>query len=75
MCIAKIREKWINSYKETHNFYGILFLKFLQNINSCDKLRTQSENKTIGSELLLKYLTKFQFPLLNEGFQDIKYIF
>jgi len=71
----EVRQKIITRYKDTHNIYGVLFLKSYNYILNCDKKRTKSENKTIGKTLLIKNMMKFRFPMLKEGFDDIEYIF
>ncbi len=71
----KDRAKWIKLYKTTHNIHAILFLKSFGDILDCDNKRSLRENKTIGKTLFLKHMMKFRFPLINEGFDSIEYIF
>lgn len=69
------RLKWVRRYEKTHNVHGILFLKSLPDLLKCDEKRQERDNKSIGKELYLKHMMKFKFPLLNEGFDSIDYIF
>ena len=69
------RKKWIERYKNTHNIYCVVFLKSFENIVSCNKKRSKLENKTINEKTILKQMKNFRFPLLNEGYCEVKYVF
>jgi len=71
----KNRAGWIKKYHKTHNIHGVLFLKSYIDLIDCDQQRSQNENKTIGHDLLLKHMMRFRFPLLNEGFDTMEYVF
>lgn len=69
------RKKWIQRYKDTHNINAVVFLKSYSDVMQCNNNRSLNENKTVNENVMLKQMINFKFPLLNEGFCDIKYIF
>lgn len=71
----KKRKKWIERYENTHKIHCVVFFKSFKDIFNCNKQRSQLENKTVGEKTLIKQMMNFRFPLLNEGFDDIEYIF
>ena len=71
----KNRQNWINAFKSTHEINVVVFLTSLKDLRACNKLRHEREDKSLSDKGLTNKLKTFEFPLLNEGMDEIQYVF
>ncbi|MEA1891785.1 MAG: AAA family ATPase [Campylobacterota bacterium] len=72
---SKNRKEWIDACNKTHNIKVILFLTSLNDLIRCSENRSNKINKSLDKDGYISKLKSFTFPLLNEGIDNIEYIF
>jgi predicted kinase len=71
----KNRSEWIKALKNSHKIRVILFLTPFNMLMECLDQRSKEINKSLDEEGLINKLKAFEFPLLNEGIDEIEVIY
>jgi predicted kinase len=71
---AKGRNRSLQGLPKDMKRTCVVFLTSLETLNSRNLKRTKEENKHIPEYVLKNMLGSFDFPLISEGFDEIKYV-
>ena len=72
---AKARTRSINGLPKDMKRTCVVFFTPYEELVARDKKRTKEENKSIPAHALQNMMGSFAFPVLSEGFDEIKYVF
>lgn len=71
----KSRQRSLNGLPKDMKRTCVVFLTPFETLVERNQKRTKEENKTIPAHALEQMMGSFTFPLITEGFDEIKYVF